>query len=54
MKIYFYRMQIYFYQMKVIFIEFCYISATINIWSIIDEATYKDPAPKTMKELKSD
>ena len=23
-----------------------------NIWSIIDETTYKDPAPKTMKELK--
>ena len=23
-----------------------------NIWSIIDEKTYKDPAPKTMKELK--
>ena len=24
-----------------------------NIWSIIDETTYKEPAPKTMKELKS-
>ena len=23
-----------------------------NIWSIIDETTYKDPAPKTMKKLK--
>ena len=23
-----------------------------NIWSIIDETTYKDPAPKTMKALK--
>ena len=23
-----------------------------NIWSIINETTYKDPAPKTMKELK--
>jgi len=23
-----------------------------NIWSIIDETTYKDPAPKMMKELK--
>ena len=23
-----------------------------NIWSIIDETTYKDPVPKTMKELK--
>ena len=23
-----------------------------NIWSIIDETTYKDPAPKKMKELK--
>jgi len=23
-----------------------------NIWSIIDETTYKDPASKTMKELK--
>ena len=23
-----------------------------NIWSIIDETTYKYPAPKTMKELK--
>ena len=25
---------------------------TENIWNIIDETTYKDPAPKTMKELK--
>ena len=23
-----------------------------NIWSIIDETTYKDPAPKMIKELK--
>ena len=28
---YFYRMQIYFYRMKITFIEFCYISATIQV-----------------------
>ena len=28
---YFYRMQICFYRMKIIFIEFCYISATIDV-----------------------
>ena len=28
------------------------LNPTENIWSIIDETTYKDPAPKTMKALK--
>ena len=32
----FYRMQIYFYRMKIIFIEFCYISATIEMCQAFD------------------